>query len=68
MFIPTGGVEINEDNFREWFRAGVTAVGLGSKLISEEVLVDANYDLLYTKTQLAMQIVQKVKNEIYPKS
>ena len=68
MFIPTGGVEINEDNIREWFRAGVTAVGLGSKLISEEVLVDANYDLLYVRTQLAMQIAQKVKNEIYPKS
>ena len=68
MFIPTGGVEINEDNFREWFRAGVTAVGLGSKLISEEVLIDANYDHLYAKTQLAMQIAQKVKNEIYPKS
>jgi 2-dehydro-3-deoxyphosphogluconate aldolase/(4S)-4-hydroxy-2-oxoglutarate aldolase len=67
FFIPTGGVEIREDNIREWIRAGVAAVGMGSKLISEEVLIEAKYDLLYENTLLALEIVRKVKNEIYPK-
>jgi 2-dehydro-3-deoxyphosphogluconate aldolase/(4S)-4-hydroxy-2-oxoglutarate aldolase len=66
FFIPTGGVEIHEDNIREWIRAGVAAVGMGSKLISEKVLIEGNYDLLYEKTLLAIEIVRKVKNEIYP--
>ena len=67
FFIPTGGVEIREDNIREWIRAGVAAVGMGSKLISEEVLIEAKYDLLYENTLLALEIVRKVKHEIYPK-
>jgi 2-dehydro-3-deoxyphosphogluconate aldolase/(4S)-4-hydroxy-2-oxoglutarate aldolase len=65
-FIPTGGVEIQEDNIREWIRAGVAAVGMGSKLISEKILIEGNYDLLYENTLLALEIVRKVKNEIYP--
>jgi hypothetical protein len=40
---------------------------MGSKLISEEVLIEAKYDLLYDNTLLALQLVRKVKNEIYPK-
>ena len=38
VFIPTGGVEIDEDNVRSWFKAGVKAVGFGSRLISKDIL------------------------------
>ncbi|MFZ4262578.1 bifunctional 4-hydroxy-2-oxoglutarate aldolase/2-dehydro-3-deoxy-phosphogluconate aldolase [Sphingobacterium sp. HJSM2_6] len=31
-FMPTGGVEVSESNIKEWFNAGVSSVGLGSKL------------------------------------
>ena len=60
VFIPTGGVEIDEDNIRAWVRAGVRAVGFGSRLISKEILRDENYDLLYTNTLLALQIARTV--------
>ena len=33
LFIPTGGVDIELNNLRSWFKAGVCAVGMGSKLI-----------------------------------
>jgi 2-dehydro-3-deoxyphosphogluconate aldolase/(4S)-4-hydroxy-2-oxoglutarate aldolase len=66
LFIPTGGVEIEEGNIREWFKSGVSAVGMGSKLITEEILIDGNYDLLYDNTLLAIKIVQKVINENTP--
>jgi 2-dehydro-3-deoxyphosphogluconate aldolase/(4S)-4-hydroxy-2-oxoglutarate aldolase len=33
-FMPTGGVDVAEDNFRGWFEAGVYSVGLGSKLFN----------------------------------
>lgn len=33
LFIPTGGVDIELNNLKSWFDAGVCAVGMGSKLI-----------------------------------
>ena len=35
--MPTGGVSTEESNLRGWFDAGVTCVGMGSKLISKEI-------------------------------
>ena len=33
-FMPTGGVSLDEKNLTDWFNAGVSAVGMGSKLFS----------------------------------
>ncbi|GHE29707.1 beta/alpha barrel domain-containing protein [Sphingobacterium griseoflavum] len=33
LFIPTGGVDLEIGNLTAWFKAGVCAVGMGSKLI-----------------------------------
>jgi len=32
--MPTGGVEAEESSIKDWFAAGVFAVGLGSKLFA----------------------------------
>jgi len=64
LFIPTGGVELNKDNIRAWFKAGVSAVGMGSKLISKDVLQKAQYEHLLQQTQTALRLVGEVKNEI----
>lgn len=63
LFIPTGGVEIEEGNIRTWIKAGVCAVGLGSKLISKEVLAQQQYDKLYEQTLKALAIARKVIHE-----
>lgn len=62
VFIPTGGVEIDEENIRGWIRSGVRAVGFGSRLISKEILRDENYELLYTNTLEALRIARGVIN------
>ncbi|HVV55832.1 MAG TPA: hypothetical protein VHC47_10925 [Mucilaginibacter sp.] len=59
LFMPTGGVELNEDNIRGWFKAGVAAVGMGSKLVSKQVLKEKAYDQLYADTVKALELVQK---------
>jgi 2-dehydro-3-deoxyphosphogluconate aldolase/(4S)-4-hydroxy-2-oxoglutarate aldolase len=64
LFIPTGGVEINKENIRSWFNAGVSAVGMGSRLISKEVLKNQQYDILYRNTVTALELVRAVINEI----
>lgn len=63
-FIPTGGVEIEETNIRSWISAGVCAVGLGSRLVSKEILLNENYELLYEKTMVALTIARTIINEI----
>ena len=63
LFIPTGGVELNKDNIRAWFKAGVCAVGMGSKLISKDILKNEQYEILYKNTVTALQLVRDVINE-----
>ncbi|MFD0766771.1 bifunctional 4-hydroxy-2-oxoglutarate aldolase/2-dehydro-3-deoxy-phosphogluconate aldolase [Mucilaginibacter lutimaris] len=61
LFIPTGGVELEAANIAEWFRAGVCAVGMGSKLISRNVLDNRLYSQLYNDTLKALELVQLSK-------
>ena len=42
--MPTGGVSTEDDNLRGWFNAGVTCVGMGSKLISKTKLEQQDFE------------------------
>ena len=60
-FMPTGGVEVDKENMGEWFKAGVCAVGLGSKLISKSALENKDYASIASLTRQALSIVQDLK-------
>lgn len=62
LFIPTGGVELNKENITGWFKAGVSAVGLGSKLISKKVMEGKLYDELFKATKEAHVLVQSCRS------
>ena len=57
-FMPTGGVELNAENIGGWFEAGVVAVGLGSKLITKDLLEQRNYSEIQSATKSALSIAQ----------
>ena len=61
MFMPTGGVEVEEENMRAWFKAGVVAVGLGSKVISKDVLAAKDYATIETLAAKALRIAGSLK-------
>ncbi|KIO77448.1 ketohydroxyglutarate aldolase [Pedobacter lusitanus] len=61
LFIPTGGVEIEEENMTKWFKSGVCAVGMGSKLISKEILETRNYNELAIRTQTTIEMVKATR-------
>ncbi|WP_183560291.1 bifunctional 4-hydroxy-2-oxoglutarate aldolase/2-dehydro-3-deoxy-phosphogluconate aldolase [Mucilaginibacter sp. SP1R1] len=61
LFIPTGGVDLNIDSISTWFRAGVCAVGMGSKLISKKTLENRSYEQLYADAIKLMEMVQTSK-------
>jgi 2-dehydro-3-deoxyphosphogluconate aldolase/(4S)-4-hydroxy-2-oxoglutarate aldolase len=57
-FMPTGGVEVEEDNIRAWFKSGVSAVGMGSKLISKDLMQARDYAAIESLTLKALQLVK----------
>ncbi len=63
MFMPTGGVDLDKENMAGWFKAGVSAVGMGSKLISKQLLEAKDYSQIETLTRRAMEMVMSVKNK-----
>jgi 2-dehydro-3-deoxyphosphogluconate aldolase/(4S)-4-hydroxy-2-oxoglutarate aldolase len=63
-FMPTGGVELEEENIRTWFQVGVCAVGIGSKLINKAVLDQDNYAHFITAlTEKAINIIESVRKK-----
>lgn len=42
--MPTGGVSATEENIKAWFGAGVVCVGMGSKLITKELVAAGDFD------------------------
>ena len=61
LFMPTGGVELNKENINGWFKAGVCAVGMGSKLITKQILQNKLYDQLYNDTVTALTLIQSAR-------
>jgi 2-dehydro-3-deoxyphosphogluconate aldolase/(4S)-4-hydroxy-2-oxoglutarate aldolase len=59
--MPTGGVSTEEDNLRGWFGAGVTCVGMGSQLISKEILAQENYTGLKEKVAATLSLIKKIR-------
>ena len=61
-FMPTGGVDITKENIESWFKAGVSAVGMGSKLVSKELMAARDYATLENETKKVLDIIQSVKS------
>jgi 2-dehydro-3-deoxyphosphogluconate aldolase/(4S)-4-hydroxy-2-oxoglutarate aldolase len=61
LFMPTGGVEVNKDNLSAWFKSGVCAVGMGSKLVTKSIMENKQYDELTRLTQEALTLVKSCK-------
>lgn len=61
LFMPTGGVDLDKENISAWFKAGVCAVGMGSKLISKKLLEEKDYAKIEALTKEALDLVQSIK-------
>lgn len=59
--MPTGGVTTEESNLKGWFDAGVTCVGMGSQLISKEILANKDYSGLQQKVADTLALIKKLR-------
>ncbi|KJD36914.1 keto-deoxy-phosphogluconate aldolase [Tamlana sedimentorum] len=60
--MPTGGVSPTEENLKGWFDAGVTCVGMGSQLISKEIVANQDFDTLTKKVASALSIIKNLRS------
>jgi len=56
--MPTGGVEPTVDNLREWFESGATCVGIGSNLITKELIQKKDWQTLKQRVDNALKIAK----------
>lgn len=60
--MPTGGVSPDPDNLKSWFDAGAFCVGMGSKLISKEIVNEGRYEDLSLIVKTTLQEIKNLKN------
>jgi 2-dehydro-3-deoxyphosphogluconate aldolase / (4S)-4-hydroxy-2-oxoglutarate aldolase len=56
--MPTGGVEPTVDNLRDWFEAGATCVGIGSNLITKEIIQKKDWEGLTKRITSSLKIAK----------
>lgn len=59
--MPTGGVDTSEENLSAWFKAGVTCVGMGSQLISKDLIANSEFSKLTETCKKVLEIIRKYK-------
>lgn len=59
--MPTGGVAPTEDNLKSWFSAGVVCVGIGSKLISKEIMAKQDVKSLSALCRQTLQLIEDLR-------
>jgi 2-dehydro-3-deoxyphosphogluconate aldolase/(4S)-4-hydroxy-2-oxoglutarate aldolase len=62
--MPTGGVEAKRENIEAWFRAGVACVGIGSSLITKDLVAARDFDAIADKAAQLLGWIREVRAEI----
>lgn len=58
--MPTGDISPTEENLKAWFDAGVTCVGMGSQLISKDILANKDFDKLRELTKSSIDMIKRL--------
>ena len=59
--MPTGGVDPTEESLKTWFDAGVYCVGMGTNLITREILEKKDWNELRTNVSALVNIYRKIR-------
>mgnify|MGYP001281129824 CR=1 FL=1 len=59
--MPTGGVETTRDSIASWFTAGVACVGIGSNLLTKELLAAGDFAGITRKTAEVLGWIDEVR-------
>lgn len=62
QLMATGGIEPNLSSLSAWFKAGIVCAGLGSQLITKEILAKEDWATLKHKVADSITIIQQIRN------
>lgn len=62
LLMATGAVEPTEENLAAWFKAGVTCVGMGSKLFPKEAITSGDWQATTELCRYALSIIKKQRD------
>ncbi|HYW96605.1 MAG TPA: bifunctional 4-hydroxy-2-oxoglutarate aldolase/2-dehydro-3-deoxy-phosphogluconate aldolase [Bacteroidales bacterium] len=61
--MPTGDVDSTEDNLKAWFGAGVKCVGMGSKLISKELVNQKDWKAIEQNVKNTLARIRNIRGQ-----
>ncbi len=61
--MPTGGVDPTEESLTKWFKAGIVAAGIGSKMITKELLAAKDYKGVEKKVAETIALIKKIRGK-----
>jgi len=61
--MPTGGVDPTEESLTKWFGAGIVAAGIGSKLITNDLLKAKDYGGIEKKVAETVALIKKIRGK-----
>lgn len=59
--MPTGGVSPTMESLKPWIDSGVSCVGIGSQLISKDLVDQKDYEALRTKVSEALYMIAQIR-------
>ena len=60
--MATGGVKPTKESLEEWFDAGVTCVGMGSKLFKKDLIEKKKFAELTMHIKNVLKLIKEAKN------
>ena len=61
--MPTGGVSPTRESLTAWFKAGIVCAGMGSKLISKDLLAAKDYAGITQKVKDTIMLIKEIRGE-----
>jgi 2-dehydro-3-deoxyphosphogluconate aldolase / (4S)-4-hydroxy-2-oxoglutarate aldolase len=62
--MPTGGVEPTEESLRKWFGAGIATCGIGSGLITKQLLDAGDYKGIEETVRRTVRLIRVIRAEM----
>jgi 2-dehydro-3-deoxyphosphogluconate aldolase/(4S)-4-hydroxy-2-oxoglutarate aldolase len=62
VFMPTGGVDTTKESIEGWYKSGVSAVGMGSKLVSKKLMEAKDYAGIEKIAKEVLGLINAIRN------
>jgi len=62
--IPTGGVDITKESIYEWIKAGAVCIGIGSKLITKEIIKNKDFNKLTEEVRRLINLIKEIRKDL----